>query len=528
MSNQEAIITHLDEILADLDDARSHYRQTTVGYRSNPKSSGCKHAWTIPPAGSEWSNGDLSFDASTIKIMDLQNALRRWTNVDEAIFWGITPPPPPPPIPPTLGTSLPARLAMSSGAQYWLDPVSGNDANDGTTPILAWKTVPHAIAVVPLGSIVNVIGSGITVSAGGNLDAFRWNRTGGDVANPTTFRCVTPRGVTLSTGLAANSTTIKYSVVVMRGALRMEGFKIGGRGYDPSNGEGNVGVRLDTTGSAAFSGVEFLNCEITGCGGQGVYSVASAPNDIADVWFYRCYLHDNALDARAGTSINLDGYYGNKGSHHMYIGDDQGNDSTVQKGGYRWVIASCIFRGNMPGRHAQLGAQARSFFIVNNTFYGNTGLPMNGVPSSPYAGDAMHLFGYDPGPYQTSDCLVVNNIMAVAKGAAVYGSGHPGLSNHVRNNLPYLLDCTPSSNDGWAASENFPNKYGYPSGADLYTRDTNLAEADPKFTSPATGGDTGLHLLAGSPAIGVSEAAYTPPLDYDGNPRTALPNLGAY
>jgi hypothetical protein len=81
MNNTE-IITHLDEILADLADEHFHAHQTTVGYKSKP--GGCTHKWTIPPAGTEWSGYDLSHDAATIKLESLKAAL------------GVTPPPPPP------------------------------------------------------------------------------------------------------------------------------------------------------------------------------------------------------------------------------------------------------------------------------------------------------------------------------------------------------------------------------------------------------------------------------------------------
>ena len=427
----------------------------------------------------------------------------------------------------SFGQNLPTRMAINnSGTQYYWDPVSGSDSNNGLAANTAWKTAPYVVANVPLGSIVNVIGNGVTITAGSNVDAFRWNRAGGDTAQPTTFRAVTNRGITFSTGLAANSTTIKYSLVISRGAVRLEGFKIGGRGYDSSNGEGNVGIRLDNTVTAAFSGVEFYDCEITGCGGQGVYSVSAAPNDITDVWFYRCLFHDNALDARAGLSINLDGYYGNKGTHHMYIGDDQGNDPSVQKGGYHFVVASCIFKGNMPGRHVQMGAQARNFIITSNTFYGNTGLPMNGVPESDFGGGNCEFFCAGSGAYRTGNCIVVNNIIANAKGAGAYGSGDAMSGNLVTNNLPYSLNCVNSAHDGWDPNQNWPNLYGYPGGAQLYTVGTNLTEADPKFTDPTNGNFV---LLAGSPAIGTADLTYSPVLDYAGNNRnTSTPNIGAF
>lgn len=45
------------EILAAIDLAEDELRQTTVGYVSGKKGTGCYHSWTVPPAGTHWDNG---------------------------------------------------------------------------------------------------------------------------------------------------------------------------------------------------------------------------------------------------------------------------------------------------------------------------------------------------------------------------------------------------------------------------------------------------------------------------------------
>lgn len=64
----DEILAVLAEIEADLDDERAELRQTTVGYRNAN--------WKTPPAGTHWSNGELSHDAAIIKLEELKAALR--------------------------------------------------------------------------------------------------------------------------------------------------------------------------------------------------------------------------------------------------------------------------------------------------------------------------------------------------------------------------------------------------------------------------------------------------------------------
>lgn len=50
---------------------------------------------------------------------------------------------------PALGFALLALALPARAADHYVDVVRGNDANDGATPATAWKTITHAIGVLP-------------------------------------------------------------------------------------------------------------------------------------------------------------------------------------------------------------------------------------------------------------------------------------------------------------------------------------------------------------------------------------------
>ena len=83
-------------------------------------------------------------------------------------------------------------------------------------------------------------------------------------------------------------------------------------------------------------------------------------------------------------------------------------------------------------------------------------------------------------------------------------------SNVVRNNLAF-------ANGSADYVPNYGTKVGF-------TLGTNLASANPLYVNYA---GKNFHLQAGSPALGKSDPAYTPPTDITGAPRPSTPALGA-
>lgn len=430
-----------------------------------------------------------------------------------------------------LGEALHPRISQSTGAiRYW-DPSNStgtaNDANDGQTRATAWRTQTKAISSVPLGGRVIVIGDGVTVTppAGDNLVGFRWNRAGGSNSLVTTFEAETWRGVRFSTGFAPGAPTYGYACGIEQPGIRLKGIKIGGRGYTTGTGEGSPGLWIFKYAKA----FELEDCEFSDIGGMGCYMVGDDVYGgfIEDFWFYRCLFHDIGLDTHIGTTPPYtDGYYANKGTHMVYGPDNQGSSNDVAEGGRYGVFASCIFYGNMPGRHMQPGAAAQNMQYVNCTSYGNTGLPMNGAAVSAYAGSFIEYYNDSPsGVYRTNYNVVKNCIAALSKGSIVYGSGGGMDGNLVDNNLAYAMQNEGASHNGWSASEDYPNEYIHGSGSLLYVRGTPIPNSNPRFVNAASGD---FRLQEGSPGIGVGIPEYTPPLDYYGNPfHPTTPSIGA-
>ncbi len=121
---------------------------------------------------------------------------------------------------------------------------------------------------------------------------------------------------------------------------------------------------------------------------------------------------------------------------------------------------------------------------------------------------------------------VKNNIVSTCHGSMAAGpSGGPEVANVVENNLAYNNDCSWANGSGFPSGTEYPttNTYGGPT---MYSVGTgNLANADPKFTAP---GSLDFTLQAGSPALLMSQPAFTPVTDFTGATRSSTtPSIGA-
>ena len=104
----------------------------------------------------------------------------------------------------TLGSKLPSRMPLSTGATYYVDGANGNDANTGSSA-LPWKTINKALSTVPLsGSIIRVKPG--TYNSSGSSYIIQFSRSG-NVSNPVTLMADSPGTVTIANG-STTSTTI--------------------------------------------------------------------------------------------------------------------------------------------------------------------------------------------------------------------------------------------------------------------------------------------------------------------------------
>lgn len=167
---------------------------------------------------------------------------------------------------PTFGTSLPARIPLSTGTNFYVS-TTGSDAASGAigTP---WRTIQHAIDTVPAnGSIINVRQG--TYSEG----EIGVNRTG-NASNPITIQSFPGETATVSGGRfltytdAGNASYVRIQNLNITGGS--DGWKIEyGHHMEINNcvisGQANMGVLLGG-GATQTTDVQVWNCRISGIG----------------------------------------------------------------------------------------------------------------------------------------------------------------------------------------------------------------------------------------------------------------------
>jgi hypothetical protein len=417
-----------------------------------------------------------------------------------------------------LASRLPEQMPASrGGATFHVDGANGSDEQDGTKKA-PWRTLNHALEQVPLSGSVIEVAPGAYESKGSDY-VINFGRKG-DPKNPITLRARKPGSVRIRNA-TPNTTTIGAWIHGASG-LRIEGFTFE---VDGTHGKDMfVGQALIENSDR----IEIVDCtfhesgpvEIRGGGEDGQVS--------EDVWLVRNTFRPSGNDPTAqvtGLTYPVETYGGSKGSHFVYAGQvgnvDKGFEYT--SGAERLVVASNVFVGTTPGRHVQLGPQARDSFVVNNTFYGNRPATVLGEDTDAvFAGEGVAFFANTGGgPPATSGNVVANNIFANMDGHAVFGSGPEQQGNTVHTNLPFQVRNGLGHNGD--EDDPFLNEFD---GNRLFTESPpNFNETDPGFRAAKR---FDFRLEVGSRAIGAAVPAFAPLFDRDGKPRSAKPNLGAY
>lgn len=443
---------------------------------------------------------------------------------------------------PGLGSSLPSRLPFSSGvATYYVNASTGDDSRSAAqaqSPSTPWRTINKAVNTVTAAGSIIELADGTYQAVGGSYALIINNRAvPGGTTNPITIRAATPGGAVITGSAMGGVFTIGCWINNSSG-WRIDGIRFSVQGL------GSIAVQLENS-----TRVEFNRCTFVDTGEISVKTKGAPGTPATDIWFHACKFAPSGtktwqrsgshwvgapvstqfgagLDTGSGPG-GLTGYYGTRGTHYMYLGQCVGAE-TGQGGSLRNVVANCLFIGNTPGRHIELGPQAVETYIVNNTFYGlEPGTYTNTDDLSyraDYAGTGVEFFA-NVSAFATRGARIVNNIFSELQGHACYGS--PGFAltgNEVFNNLAFSLSNglgqMESTSDDFHQTRNGNVIFSEPGG--------QRPNADPLFVAPSKIESANLHLQSGSPARNVADPAYCPTHDFDGVARDSTPDLGAY
>lgn len=258
---------------------------------------------------------------------------------------------PPPPPPSNLGSALPAGLASSSGAAFYVS-VSGSDSNPGTLAS-PWRTVQKAVNTLGAGQVAYV-------RAGTYSENLLITRSGSATAPITVQNYPGERPVLRPAGGSTNN----YPVEIYSAAyFRLRGFVI----------EGASGP---STANVYFEGrthhVEVSQCEIRGSADQGVFSEATT----SYLWLLGNSVHDNGNGNAPHQSHGL--YI--EGTDHLIANNEVYNQRYgyglhLYPSGDRITAVQNTLVGN---REAGIVIGAESSTTVNNTRLVNNIVAYNG------------------------------------------------------------------------------------------------------------------------------------------------------
>lgn len=345
-------------------------------------------------------------------------------------------------------------------ATYYVDPVSGNDGNAGTSLGTAWKTTQKALDTAVAGDSVRLCATGVeTITA--TIDA---DTNAGTSINPIRFFAANASGTidgTKYTIRAGAAITAVINFAAAADATRWQGVDFDG------NSQATYAIYNNVDGS---DGHNFTACRSRRATSHGIYIRGSA-------WRFDGHESDNNGGQGIGHSA------ANRANIYFFRGSLHHNASTgwlVDANGCR-LTGSRVYRNGGSGG-VELGSNSNGFMCEGNTFYGNTN-------------DGLRFFNAT----SRSDNAVIGNTFTAN---TAYGIRF----NTADSDTASVCDYNHTHGNGTAASDltlpgNF-NKTGDP----LFTSTTNGSEDfRPSSSSPLVGANVdGSAIGALAPAAGGS------------------------
>ena len=429
----------------------------------------------------------------------------------------------------TNGTAYSFRVSAHNVKGYgmWTAPISvtpASPASLGTSlPARMPESVGPIVTVAAGGSVANAVNaasSGTTIQLhGGNYGLTSVSHKWFSETNPVTITSY-PGERAVFVGTTAYANALDFEDV---SGIRFRGITVDAP-YD-------TGLKLEDAQNVEIDGIIARNTgtlSSTLAGGQGIL-VGGGPasgytNSISkNVQILNSDIYNVGSLATASNAL--------REVHGIYMCSAHNATWPTPTGCDGFVVANNTIHANWAGYGIQLGSGAMNGFVVNNTI-DHTGFNSAGVDKgsgTESGGCGIIVWSSQNNIGRTKNDVIANNIFANGVANAVCSSANTAddvLNNVVKNNLAYNngLHCT-----GTGCTITYNPLYGthtlFNCGATPCPGE-NLPNGNPLFVTPGAMGN--YHLQVGSPALGKSLPAFTPPFDKDGVARPSAPALGAF
>ena len=234
---------------------------------------------------------------------------------------------------------MPALPVSASNTTYYVDSVSGNDSNNGTSTASAWKTLGKVNSVTfqagdkilfkrgsswtgqlhPLGSgssgspiVIDAYGSGRRpiINGGGVVGGavYLYNQQYWEVKNLEVTNVAAPNSASRQGILikAENAGTLHYIRILDCYVHNVNGYTDNNQGWDPWNSSGGIifEVGVNTTSYTYFDDVLIENCNSSYNDSNGIFMVClSYHNGLVYKAFTNVVIRNNVVDHNAGNGI---------------------------------------------------------------------------------------------------------------------------------------------------------------------------------------------------------------------------------
>lgn len=271
------------------------------------------------------------------------------------------------------------RAVWAAGANYYVNPATGNDLNNGLSLSASFRTIQKAVDVAEAGDTINL-------AAGTYLQNVRTRRDGAAGA-PITIRG--PRTAVVRGTGPNRMFEINHDYITLDGFL-IDGFR-GGSTADRNNYSDQLIYAVGTTARNGVTNLRVINMALKNALGECVrMKYFARNNEVAYNTISNCGVEDFVISP--GRAVNGEGVYigtapeqlnrnptgdvdgSNNNRVHHNVFDTQGNECVDIKEGSSYNIVECNrCTGQRDPNSAGFDSRGNYNTFRNNESYGNRG-----------------------------------------------------------------------------------------------------------------------------------------------------------